>query len=51
MHVFHYNRKIKIINIEEDYRNEKKKRKREDFNYVSNGILKFIIKIIKKRKS
>ena len=41
--VFHYNRKIKIISIKEDYRNGKKRRKREDFNYISKAILKLII--------
>ena len=33
--------KVKIINIVEDYRNRKKKK--EDFNNVSEGILKLII--------
>ena len=36
--VFHYNRKIKIISTKEDYRNEKRKKKGEDFTYVFKGI-------------
>ena len=39
---FPFLRKIKIIKIT-DHRN-KKKRKREDFNYVSKRILKLIIR-------
>ena len=34
---------IKNVSIKEDYINEKKKRKKEAFNYVSKGMLKLII--------